>query len=153
MVNFKRLSLKAVIALHDHEGWVGREGGGGNKNNYTDVSLWLCVIIPQYIDTHPHLLHSLSLPLIHTHTQTLHTNMKFGLWQATSEEVWVLEWCEHVELHRLKDGLHRFGLSEVCPPRTEGDQSRKSCNSQCVRVREKHQEFWWHNQWGSGEQY
>ena len=32
--------------------------------------------------------------------------------------------------------------SEVCRPRTEGDQPRESCNSQCMRIRKKHQEFW-----------
>ena len=36
--------------------------------------------------------------------------------------------------------------SEVCRPKTEGDQPRENCNSQCVRVREKQQEFWWHHQ-------
>ena len=71
MVIFKRLSLRTLSALQDHE-----EGGGrGNRNNYTNVSLRPCTIIYQYIDAQSHLLHthslSLSLPplsLSHTHT-------------------------------------------------------------------------------------
>ena len=59
------------------------EEEGGNKNNYTNVSLRLCINIHQYIDAQSHLLHtlplSLSLPLshslshthTHTHTQTM----------------------------------------------------------------------------------
>ena len=31
---------------------------------------------------------------------------KFGLWQEASEDIWVLEWCEHVDGHGLQDGLH-----------------------------------------------
>ena len=37
---------------------------------------------------------------------------KFRLWRATSEDVWVLEWCEHVEVRGLQHGLHSFELSE-----------------------------------------
>ena len=70
MVIFKRLSLKALSALYDHE----RGGGKGQQNNYTNVSLRLCIIIHQYIDAQSHLLHTLSLPLIHTHTPHTHTN-------------------------------------------------------------------------------
>ena len=39
MVIFKRLSLKALSALQNHDG----EGELGNKNNYTNVSLGLCI--------------------------------------------------------------------------------------------------------------
>ena len=46
-----------------------------------------------------------------------------------------------MEVHRLQDGLHCFGLSEVCRSRTEGDQPRESCNSEWVRVREKQKSF------------
>ena len=82
MVIFKCLSLKAVSAIQGHE------GGGGNKNNYTNVSLRLCIIIHRYIDAQSHLLHththtlslslSLSLPLslplpLNPHTRTHHT--------------------------------------------------------------------------------
>ena len=59
MVILKRLSLKALSALQDHEG----EGGTGEQNNYTNISLRLYKIIRQYIDARPHLLHTLSLPL------------------------------------------------------------------------------------------
>ena len=61
------------------------EGGWGNKNNYTNVFLRLCINIHPYIDAQSHLLHTLffplslslplSLPLIHTHTHThIHTH-------------------------------------------------------------------------------
>ena len=43
--------------------------------------------------------------------------------------------------------------SEVCRPKTEGDQPRESCSSQCMRVQEKQKEFWWQHQRGSSEQY
>ena len=61
------------------------EGVRGNNNNYTNVSLRLCINVYQYIDAQSHLLHTLSLPLFlppspspshtpthtptHTHTQ------------------------------------------------------------------------------------
>ena len=60
------------------------EDGQGNKNDYTNVSLRICIIIHQYIDAQLHLLHilslfpplSLSLPsYTHTHTHThIHTH-------------------------------------------------------------------------------
>ena len=73
---FKHQSLEALGALQDHEG----EGGQGNKNNYTNVSLRLCITIHQYIDAQSHLLHTLSLPFslslsIHTYTRTPHTHL------------------------------------------------------------------------------
>ena len=74
-VIFKRLSLKALSALQDQE----ERGGRDNKNNYTNVSLRLYIIIHQYIDEQSHLSHTLSLPLslslsIYTHTpHTTHT--------------------------------------------------------------------------------
>ena len=37
-----------------------RGRGTGNKNNYTNVSLRLCINIHQYLDTQSHLLHTLS---------------------------------------------------------------------------------------------
>ena len=43
MVIFKRLSLKLVSALQYHD-------GRGNKYNYTNVPLRLCIMIHQYID-------------------------------------------------------------------------------------------------------
>ena len=46
-----------------------------------------------------------------------------------------------MKVHGLQDGLHCFGLSEVCRSRTEGDQPRESCNSEWVRVREKQKSF------------
>ena len=49
----------------------------------------------------------------------MQSHRKCGLWQAVSEDVWILEWCEHVKVHGLQDGLHCFGLSEVCRPRTD----------------------------------
>ena len=72
MVIFKRLALKALSALQDHE------GGGGTENNYANVSFRLDVIIHQYINAQSHLLHTLYLPLplnphTHTHTHTTHT--------------------------------------------------------------------------------
>ena len=67
---FKHQSLEALGALQDHKG----EGGQGNKNNYTNVSLRLCITIHQYIDAQSHLLHKPSLSLSHpppnTHTYT-----------------------------------------------------------------------------------
>ena len=57
MVIVKRLSLKALSTLQDHE------GGGGWGNNYTNVSLRLYIIMHQYIDAQSHLLYTLSLPL------------------------------------------------------------------------------------------
>ena len=72
-VIFKRLSLKALSALQDQE----ERGGRDNKNNYTNVSLRLYIIIHQYINAQSHLSHSQPLPLnsnthIHTHTHTTH---------------------------------------------------------------------------------
>ena len=81
MVIFKRLCSKALGALQDH----GEEGDGGNKNNYTNVSLRLCIIT--HINTVSHLLRSLSLSLSlslsppSTHTYTTHhtlTQSKLG---------------------------------------------------------------------------
>ena len=46
-----------------------------------------------------------------------------------------------MEVRGLQDGLHCFGLSEVCRPRTEGDQPKESFNSQCVRVRENNKSY------------
>ena len=55
-VIFKRLSLKALSALQDQE----ERGGRDNKNNYTNVSLRLYIIIHQYINAQSHPLHTLS---------------------------------------------------------------------------------------------
>ena len=84
MAIFKRLSLKALSALQDHEGGK----GAGLQNNYTNVSLRLYIIIHRYINAQSHPLHtlshslllslspSLSLPLKpHTHTHTTHTHL------------------------------------------------------------------------------
>ena len=83
MFIFKRLSLKVLSALQDHEWGAGRRG---NKNNYTNVSLRLFINIQQYIDAQSHLLRtlspslslplpfSLSLSLSYTHIHTTHTN-------------------------------------------------------------------------------
>ena len=49
------------------------EGERVYKNNYRNISLRLCIIIHQYISVQSHLLHTHSLPLIHTHTHT-HTH-------------------------------------------------------------------------------
>ena len=68
-VIFKRLSLKALSALQDQE----ERGGRDNKNNYTNVSLRLYIIIHQYIDAQSHLLHKVSLSPSHPHTHT-HTH-------------------------------------------------------------------------------
>ena len=70
MVIFKRLSLKALSALQDHEGG----GGTGQQNNDTNVSLRLYVLLHQYINAKSHPLHTHALPppspfqSIHTHT-------------------------------------------------------------------------------------
>ena len=76
MVIFKYLSLKALSHLQKHEG----VGGQGNKNNYTNDSLKLCINIHQYINAQSiHCTYSLTLsfsplPLslssTHTHTKT-----------------------------------------------------------------------------------
>ena len=54
------------------------EGGRGNKNDYTNVSLRLFIIIHQYIDAvtsvAPYLSPSLSLSLSSTYTHTYHTS-------------------------------------------------------------------------------
>ena len=66
---------------------------------------------------------------------------------SDEQPVKMSEYWSNVDMWRCTDyRLHSFGLSEVCRPRTKGDQPRESCNSQCVRVREKQQEFWWHHQ-------
>ena len=77
MVISKRMSLKALSALQNHEGG----GRGGNKNNCTNVSLRLCIIIHQYIDAHT-LSPSLPLPLIHTDTHTTHYTNTYTADQA-----------------------------------------------------------------------
>ena len=51
MVIFKCFSVKALNALQEHDGG----GGRGNENNYTNVSLRLCISIHQYINGQSHL--------------------------------------------------------------------------------------------------
>ena len=36
------------------------------------------------------------------------SHRKFGLWQETSEDIWLLELCEHMEVHGLQDRLHNL---------------------------------------------
>ena len=45
-----------------------------------------------------------------------------------------------------KTGSTVFGLSEVCRSRTARDQPRENCNSQCVKVQGKREEFRLHCQ-------
>ena len=59
MVILKRLSLKALSALQNHDGG----GGRGKKNKYTNVSLRLCIYISTSTHSHIYCMHSLYLSL------------------------------------------------------------------------------------------
>ena len=80
------------------------EGEQSNKNDYTNVSLTLCIIIHQYIDTQSHLLHTLSSPPslssthTHTHAHTHTTPHTLTLTQSKSGRYGLIRFLEVEEI-------------------------------------------------------